>query len=119
MPARRAVLWMGFALSIVGLVVVALGALFLFVPKMRFIDGIQPALLLEIIFALGTGLCFIAVIFAVAGANTNKGIARLSFFFGTLAFIVGAAMLVVILFFRTILPLDAFERMTGVAAMLL
>ena len=44
------------------------------------------------------------VVFSVAGANTKKGLARLSFFFGTFGFIFSAAFLVVVLFFGTLMP---------------
>ena len=81
-----------------------LGALVFFVPGFEVIKGTRP--LIQIIYLLAAGLiaCFIGIVFAVAGANTMKGIARLSFFIGSVSFIIGAALLIVALFFKTFIP---------------
>ncbi len=113
MFARKIVLLVGLAITVIGFLAVLLGALVLFVPNLDVIKGYTP--IMQIIYLLSAGLvaCFVGVVFAVAGANTMKSLARLAFFLGTVSFIVGAAILVICLFFKTVLPLPALERLSG------
>ena len=113
MFARRIVLLVGLGITVLGFLAVLLGALVLFVPDLDVIKGYKP--ITQIIYLLSAGLvaCFVGVVLAVAGANTMKALARLAFFLGSVSFIVGAAILVICLFFKTVLPLPALERLAG------
>ena len=111
MFARRIVLLVGLVITILGFIAVLLGALVLFLPNLDIIKGVRPILQITYLMAAGISACFVGVVFAVAGANTMKALARLAFFLGTVGFIVGAALLVISLFFQTILPLPAIERL--------
>ena len=111
MFARRIVLILGAVITLVGFIAVLLGALVLFVPGFDVIKGMKPITQVTYILIAGLVACFVGVVFSVAGANTMKGLARLAFFLGSVAFIVGAALLVISLFFQTILPLPAIDRM--------
>ncbi len=111
MTARRIVLLLGFLIVLVGFAAVVLGALVLFVPGFDIVKGTRPIVQIIYFMAIGIGACFVGIIFAVAGANTKKGLARLAFFLGTVAFITGAALLIISLFFNTILPIQAIENL--------
>lgn len=113
MRARKSVLISGFVLSFVSLVLVLMGCLFLFVPSVNFPKGSSPSIILVGLLSAGIAIGFISTVLAVAGANTAKGIARLSMFISSMMFIIGAALLVIILLFRTILPIDAIQRLTA------
>ena len=112
MFARKIVLLIGLVITLLGFIAVLLGALVLFLPGINVIQGMKP--ITQIIYLMAAGLvaCFVGVVFAVAGANTIKPLARLSFFLGSVAFIAGAALLVICLFFQTILPIPALERLS-------
>lgn len=112
MGARRIVLILGAVITLIGFIAVLLGALVLFVPGFDVIKGTRPITQITYIMIAGISACFVGIVFSVAGANTMKGLARLAFFLGTVAFIVGAALLVISLFFQTILPLPALERLS-------
>ena len=111
MGARRIVLILGAVITLVGFIAVLLGALVLFVPGVDVIKNMKPIVQITYLMAVGIAACFVGVVFAVAGANTMKWLARLTFFLGTVAFIVGAALLVLSLFFQTILPIPALDRL--------
>ena len=111
MKSRYIALAIGLALSIVSFVAVVIGALMVFVPGFNLSGVDSPMNLLVILLSASIGCAFFGAILAVAGANTKKGIAQLAFFFCVLAFIAGAAMLTVTLFFKTLLPLDALNRL--------
>ncbi len=111
MTARRIVLLLGFVVVLLGFVAVLLGTLVLFVPGFDVVKGTRPLVQIIYFMAVGIALCFVGIVFAVAGANTMKGLARLAFFLGSVAFIVGAALLVISLFFNTILPIQAIENL--------
>ena len=55
-------------------------------------------------------------VFAVAGANTKKPMAKGSFFMGLMAFWFGLAMLILVLFFDNVFPIDALVRLSQPAA---
>ena len=116
MFARRIVLLVGLCVVALGFIAVLLGALVLFVPDFDVIKGVKPIVQVTDLMIAGCVACFVGVVFAVAGANTMKGLARLAFFLGSVAFIAGAALLVISLFFRTILPLPAIDRLGEPAA---
>ncbi|MDE6302632.1 MAG: hypothetical protein K2M36_03480, partial [Clostridia bacterium] len=104
MAARRSVLLAGFVISIAGFILVLLGFLFLFAPSVNITSDSSPSVVLAWLLACGIAAAFIGTVLTVAGANTNKGIARLSMFLSTISFIAGAALLAIILLFRTVLP---------------
>lgn len=118
MGARRIVLLLGALITLLGFVAVLLGALVLFVPGFDVIKGTKPITQVTYLLIAGIAACFVGVVFCVAGANTMKALARLSFFLGSVAFIVGAAILIIALFFQTILPLGAIDRLNEAATML-
>lgn len=111
MTARRIVLLLGVVITLIGFVAVALGALVLFVPGFDIFKGVRPILQITYLMAAGLAALFVGIVFTVAGANTMKALARLAFFLGSMAFIIGAALLIISLFFQTILPLPALERL--------
>ena len=111
MGARRIVLLIGLVITILGFIAVLLGALVLFVPGFDIVKGVRPITQLTYFMSAGIAACFVGVVFSVAGANTMKGLARLAFFLGAVGFIVGAALLVISLFFQTILPIQAIETL--------
>ncbi|MCM1306655.1 MAG: hypothetical protein NC037_02180 [Bacteroides sp.] len=113
MRARRDVLISGFVFSLAGFVLVLMACLFLFVPKINFFPQASPSVLLKWLLIAGIAICFIGTVLTVAGANTIKPLARFSMFLSTISFVVGAALLLIILLFRTILPLDAIERLSA------
>ena len=111
MFARRIILILGAAITLLGFIAVLLGALVLFVPDFNVIQGMKPITQVTDLLIAGLVACFVGIVFSVAGANTMKGLARLAFFLGSVAFIVGAALLVISLFFQTVLPIPAMDRM--------
>ena len=111
MFARRIILLVGVGITVIGFIAVLLGALVLFVPGVDVIKGTKPITQITYLMIVGLVACFVGVVFTVAGANTMKALARLAFFLGTVAFIVGAALLVISLFFQTILPIPAMDRL--------
>ncbi len=108
MPARIGVLIAGFTLTLIGFVAVGIGALFLFCGIKV---GANPTVTDAAFFLVGTVLSFVGLIFTIAGANARKSMARLSFLFGLLAFLIGLGFAIVLLFFNTILPIEAFYRL--------
>ena len=116
MAARRIVLLIGLSLTAVGFVFVLFGALNLFAFPNMF-GAPNPHDVMIAMFATGLAADFVGIVFAVAGGNTAKPLARLAFFLGLLSFIVGAGMLTVA-FILKLIPTPAFERLTGVAAYL-
>ena len=111
MPARLGVLITGSVLSLASAVVVIVACLYLFVPSINITASVSPSVILKWLLIAALIGSFIGTVFTVAGANTSKPLARLSMFLSTTAFIIGAAVLVIILLFRTILPLDAIQRL--------
>ncbi|MBR4800982.1 MAG: hypothetical protein IK048_04880 [Clostridia bacterium] len=111
MGARKIVLLLGVVITLIGFIGVLLGVLVLFVPGMNVLKDMRPIVQLIYLMAAGLSACFVGIVLTVAGANTMKGLARLTFFLGTVAFIVGAALLVISLFFNTLLPLEAMQRL--------
>ena len=118
MAARKIVLLVGFGISVVGFIAVLLAAIFLLVPGIN-ISGVLPIKLIMGLIITGLVGCFVGVVLAVAGANTKKSMAKFAFFLDTVAFIVAAAFLVIILFFKTVIPFPALERMAQDAILLL
>lgn len=116
MFARRIVLLVGLGIVIVGFIAVMLGALVLFVPGVDVIKNTKPFMQVIYLLAVGLAACFAGIVLAVSGANTMVGLARLSFFLGSVAFIVGAALLIIVLFFKTVLPIPALDRLAEPAA---
>lgn len=110
MAARRTVLVIGLIVSIISLLLVAFGAMLFFIPSMNFFSA-SPLPVFMIIFGIGAGLAFVGLVFAVAGANTGKPLARISFALALIAFFVGMGFFIAGLLFHTILPVPAMERL--------
>lgn len=118
MRARSGVLIAGFACSLVAFALVLMSSLFLFLPDLNFAKDVSPTILIKWLLIAGVSLAFISTVFAVAGANTKKSVARLTMAISTTSFIVGSAILVIVLLFRTILPLDAIARLSESLSMM-
>jgi hypothetical protein len=114
MTARKSVLAVGVLLCVGGFSLVLCALLMLFVPSLSYKGAAMTPLEFYIyLYGIGIALDFVGVVFTVAGANASKGFARLAFFMGSVSFIVGAVMLLIALFFKTVLPVDAINRMTS------
>ena len=108
---KRIVLAIGFVLSLLGFLLTAYATATFFVPSINFIDGASVFEVVKTAYIISLSLSFVGVILSVAGANSAKALARLSFFFGTLSFILSCAFLVVVVLFRIVVPLDALGRL--------
>ena len=82
-------------------------------PSINFVHQVAPTILLKWLLIAGIALAFAGTLLSVAGANTMKSVARLSMFLSTVSFIVGAALLVIVLLFRSVLPLDAIQKLAN------
>ncbi len=111
MAARKIVLIIGFVMTAVGFLATIYASLIFFLPVLNFTKNILAADLMKGLFITSMSLSFVGLVLSVAGANTMKGLARLSFFFGTMSFIVSAAFLVVVLFFKTFIPFGALAEL--------
>ena len=105
MAARKTVLVLGFVMTCAGFVAALYATLVFFFPTLNFLNGVLAVDLMKWLYIASLSLSFVGIVFSVSGANTMKGLARLSFFFGTLSFIISAALLVVILLFTTFIPM--------------
>ncbi len=113
MGARKVVLMIGLALSIVAAALVVFGAFNIFVMPNMF-HSEKPLDIILYFLAGGVIVAFAGLVFAVAGANTSKPLARLSFFLSINAFIIGMGMLIVmLLLFKGIIPLPGLEGLLG------
>lgn len=95
MGARKIVLLVGFAFSTIGFALMAFSIATLLSPN--------EFATLSMFIPINITSCacsFVGMVLSVAGANTKKGLAKLSFFFATLGFILSAGMLVVMLIFK-------------------
>lgn len=110
MSARRTVLFAGFGLALAGLVLLVLSCLFLFVKGFTIKSG-NPSTVIIVLYAATVAVSFIATVLVVAGANTSKGVARLGMFISSMTFIIGTAMLLIVLLFKTVLPLEALGKL--------
>ena len=97
MKARRVVLVLGFVMTLLGFIAALYASLALFFPALCVPSDTLPFKTISTLYVVSMSLSFLGIVFAVAGANTQKAIARLSFFFGTVAFIGSAGFLVVLL----------------------
>ena len=104
MAARKIVLILGFVMTLLGFLIMIYASLVFFFPAANFVKSVLGGDLVRGLYIASLALSFVGVVFSVAGANTKKGLARLSFFFGTFGFIFSAAFLVVVLFFGTLMP---------------
>lgn len=111
MTARKIVLIIGFVVTTVGMLAMVYSTLVFFFPVFNFAGSVLAVDLIKGLYIASLALSFIGIILSVAGANTMKGLARLSFFFGTFTFIISAAFLVVVLFFNTFIPFGALGRL--------
>lgn len=111
MKGRKICLIIGFILCLDAFCLVLAAMLMAFIPNL----SVNPAGITQFelgirLYGIGAGAAFLGLIMAVAGANTKKSLARFGFFFGILAFIVGFVMLIICLFFKTILPIRALQE---------
>lgn len=96
--ARKVVLFVGFALSLVAIIVGLVALISFFFPEVG--SGVaslfsKPLLEVEKTLCwIGIATSIAGVIFSVAGANAMKPIARLSFLFVILSFFISIAILV-------------------------
>ena len=104
MAARKIVLILGFVMTLLGFLIMIYASLVFFCPAANFVKSVLGGDLVRGLYIASLALSFVGVVFSVAGANTKKGLARLSFFFGTFGFIFSAAFFVVVLFFGTLMP---------------
>jgi len=103
MKTRKIVLLIGFLISFVGFALMAFSLVSLLVPN--------TFATIKLFIPIDIASCaasFVGAVFAIAGANTKKSIARLSFFFAILGFVISSAMLV-IMYTSTLLPLHAIK----------
>ena len=119
MHARKSILITGFVIVLVGFVLTLYGALCLFVPDVNFFKKLYSLYLIIGLLAGGVFAAFLGTVFTVAGANTKKSLARLSMFFGVNVFLIGAGILITVLFFSTIIPFPALRRLAEGCTMIL
>lgn len=110
MKARKIVLLIGFIVTFLGMLCALYASLALFVPSANFIKNALPYNVICTFYIVSMSLCFVGLVLSVAGANTSKALARLSFFFGTVSFIVSAGFLVVLLLIN-FFPFGALGRL--------
>ncbi len=114
MQARKTVLMIGLGFSVAAVIFLVLGAFDMFLFPNMF-KSQKPLDVVLILLAVAAGLAVVGLVLGVAGANTSKPIAKLSFFFSVNSFIISAGMLIVLLlFFKGIIPLPGLEGMFGV-----
>lgn len=113
MMARKVVLFAGFFTVLGGFLFALFATLILFFPALNVIDTVLPVELIKTLYILALSFDFVGCVLCVAGANTAKGLARLSFFLCVVSFIVSAGFLVVILFFDTLIPFGALGRLNS------
>lgn len=111
MTARKVVLFAGFFTVLDGFLCALFATLILFFPDMNVITSVLPIELIKILYILALVLDFVGCVLCVAGANTAKGLARLSFFLAVVSFIVSAGFMVVLLFFDTLIPFGALSKL--------
>ncbi len=111
MAARKIVLIVGASLTAAAFVIALYATLAFFIPGMIAQSATLPGVIVKALYITALAGSFIGLVLSVAGANTKKSIARLSFFLGTVTFIVSAAFLVILLFFLNIIPFQAFGRL--------
>ncbi len=93
MKARAIVLFVGLGLTTVAFVFAALSVFMLFFNMEGMVPENQTtASLTKIFSSVALSTSFVGVILSVAGANTHKGLARLSFFFAIVGFFAGLVM---------------------------
>lgn len=111
MNARKIVLFVGFFIALAGFICALFATLILFFPDLNAISSILPVQLIKILYIMSLALDFVGCVLCVAGANTAKGLAHLSFFLAVISFIISAGFLVVILFFDNLIPFGALGRL--------
>lgn len=87
-------LLIGFCLSLVSFAMSIIPLLMLLVDGWGAFEGITLAELTKTMSMIAVVTGFVGVIFSVIGANSNKLIARLSFFFVIVGFFVGLVLLI-------------------------
>lgn len=117
MKAREGVLVAGFTLTLTSFLLTIICALFLLAPGLTMgVSNMSHLKMLTIVLLCTVILSFVGAVFAVAGANTKKPMAKGSFFMGLMAFWFGLAMLILVLFFDNVFPIDALVRLSQPAA---
>lgn len=119
MHARKSILVTGFVIVLVSLILVAYGALCLFLPNVNFFKKLYSLYLIYGLLGGGVAAAFIGTVFTVAGANTKKSLARLSMFFGVNVFLIGTGILITVLLFSAVIPFPALRRLAEECAMII
>lgn len=108
---KRATLAVGLVLSLLAFVITAYGTATFFLPKLDMLTNVGVYDFVRICYVIGLAVSFVGVILSVIGANGNVTMAKASFFFGTMTFILSAAFLVVVVLFHVFVPLDAMGQL--------
>lgn len=111
MTAHKIVLFAGSFTVLDGFLCALFATLILFFPEMNVIDTVLPIELIKTLYILALVLDFAGCVLCVAGANTVKWLARLSFFLAVVSFIISAGFMVVLLFFDTLIPFGALSKL--------
>lgn len=101
----------GLVLSLLAFVITAYGTATFFLPKLDMLTNVGVYDFVRICYVIGLAISFVGVILSVIGANGNVTMAKASFFFGTMTFILSAAFLVVVVLFHVFVPLDAMGQL--------
>lgn len=109
MKARYVVLIIGLVMTLISFLCTFYATLALLVPAVN-IPGVLPYTIICTFYIIALCLSFVGLVFAVAGANTNKPIARTSFFFAIISFIISAGFLLVLLLIN-FFPFAALGRL--------
>ncbi len=113
MTARKIVLLAGSFTVLDGFMCALFATLVLFFPEINVVDTVLPIELIKTLYILALALDFAGCILCVAGANTIKWLAHLSFFLAVLSFVISAGFLVVVLFFDTLIPFGALGKLNA------
>lgn len=108
---KRATLTVGLVLSLLAFVITAYGTTTFFLPKLDMLTNVGVYDFVRVCYVIGLAVSFVGVILSVIGANGNVAMAKASFFFGTMTFILSAAFLVVVVLFHVFVPLDAMGQL--------
>lgn len=108
---KRATLTVGLVFCLLAFAILAYGTATFFLSKLNFLDGVNNYDFVKVCYLASLAVSFVGVILSVAGANGNVPMAKAAFFFGTLTFILSAALLVVVVLLHILIPLDAMGQL--------
>ena len=101
----------GLVLSLLAFLITAYGTATFFLPKLDILTNVGVYDFVRVCYVIGLAVSFVGVILSVIGANGNVSMAKASFFFGTMTFILSAAFLVVVVLLHVLVPLDAMGQL--------